>query len=271
MATDKKSDARAQDNKGYMGGKGQDGVFQTIINQIAPCTDYWELFAGDASIHKHLNPKPQRCILVEKDHAQAKRLGKKLGLRPDQVCTFDSFMINIIRYQKSGTFVVWGSAFEVLELIRMEYMDLPDSYFFVDPPYMHETRQATRYKNELTDSEHVLLLAFLRNFQFANIAITTYPNETYKLVLQQWRKVEYKAVTRNRGEVKTEHLYMNYDYPKVLQCPDHRGNDYREREAFRKQEKNWEKNFISMHPHQQQVIIKKLMKRYNDLINNDNE
>ncbi len=266
MATDKKADARAQENKGYMGGKGQDGVFQTIINQIAPCTDYWELFAGDASIHKHLNPKPQRCILVEKDQKQAKRLAKRLSIT--LVYTFDTFLLKVLSYEKEGIFIVWGSAFDVLKYSRMEDMDTPGSYFFVDPPYMHETRQTTRYKNELTDSEHVLLLAFLRNFRLANIAITTYPNETYKLVLQQWRKVEYKAVTRNRGEVKTEHLYMNYDYPNVLQCTDHRGNDYREREAYRKQEKNWEKNFISMHPHQQQVIIKKLTKRYNDLINN---
>lgn len=257
-----KPDTRSS-KESYFGGKGQDGVFQTIINEIPACVEYWELFAGNASIYRRLTNKPQRCFLVEKDHKQAKKLAQSLGV----LCfPFDFVLFNVINkaMYSQGTFVVWGSAFEVLELMRMEHLDKPTSYFFVDPPYLLETRSSnTRYNHELTAEEHAQLLNYLLKFQNAQIGICTYPNPTYSAVLDQWRKVEYKSVTRNRGEVRTEYFYMNYAPPTWLQDTHYIGKDYREREAYRKQQKNWLKNFKAMHPHQQQAVLKQLNEAYN--------
>lgn len=271
--TDKKGDARsckvgtAPKNDSYFGGKGQDGVFHTIINQIPPCDDYWELFAGNASIYRKLKYKPKRCFLVEKYHSQAKRLANNLGV---PCFGFDFVMVNVLNgsmYQ-DGTYVVWGSAFDVLEVMRREYIDKHSSFFFIDPPYLLGTRTSTnRYKHELTDEEHQRLLDWLITFKNAKMAITTYPNETYQQKLEKWRIVDYKSVTRS-GEVRVEHLFMNYPSPQLLQDPSYFGANYREREAYNKQQRNWLRKFQNMPPAQQQIILYKLYNHFNDTYTN---
>lgn len=256
-----KSGARDRYENGYLGGKGQDGVFQTIINEIPACEDYWELFAGNASIYRRFTNKPNRCFLVEKSYKQAYWLGNHLRVACYSLDFVRCNVLNKSMFQE-GTYVVWGSAFEIFELVRTEYLDKPDSYFFVDPPYMMETHTSSlRYDHELTDEEHRTLLTHLLSFKQAKVGICTYPNPTYNAMLQQWRLKEYKAVTRG-GTVRTEQFWMNYQVPDRLQDTHYIGKDYREREAYRKQQKNWLKNFKAMHPHQQQEVLRQLNQSY---------
>ncbi len=245
-------------DKSYFGGKGQDGVYQTIINEIPQCHDYWEIFAGNASIYRKLTQKPERCFLIEKDQKQAKRLAQNLEL--NRVYSLTDLQLYILPTEEQGTWVVWASAFEILEYIRKEAIDREHTFIFCDPPYPLSTRSSNnRYKHELTDGQHELLLSEVLQFENAQIGITTYPNALYEERLADWRKTIYSSVTRS-GQVRTEHMYMNYEPPQKLQDTHYIGKDYRERETLKKQQKNWAKNFAQMHKHQRQAIIEKLIK-----------
>lgn len=254
--TNFKSDARS-----YFGGKGGDGVFQTIINEIPSCDTYWELFAGNASIYRNLLTKAKRSYLLEKDYSQARRLADSLGL---QCFSFDFFAVNILNrsmYKHDGTFVVWGSAFNLLELKQTSY-DFPSTFIYADPPYpKHTYKGKSMFSHELTNEDHQSLLSKLLTLN-SKVAICTYPNEQYSTLLSDWRKVEYTSVTR-AGKVRLENAFFNYDAPKKLLDTSYIGKDYREREAYKKQQRNWLKNFAEMHPHQQQAIIQKLNNHYN--------
>ncbi|WP_028666217.1 hypothetical protein [Runella zeae] len=245
-------------DKSYFGGKGQDGVYQTIINEIPKCHDYWEIFAGNASIFRRLTNKAKRSFLIESNHKQAKRLAHSLQL---PLISLDYLVVYVLPIEEEGAWVVWGSAFQILTKRTEGYLpDTIGTYIFVDPPYPLSTRSSNnRYLHELTDGQHELLLTKLLQFENAQIGITTYPNAMYEERLTDWRKTIYSSVTRS-GQVRTEHMYLNYEPPQKLQDTYYIGKDYRERETLKKQQKNWAKNFAQMHKHQRQAIIEKLIK-----------
>jgi DNA adenine methylase len=53
---------------------------------------------------------------------------------------------------------------DALDVIRVQ--DTPDGLFFVDPPYVHSTRdKSARYRCELSDAQHEALLMLLKGVQ----------------------------------------------------------------------------------------------------------
>lgn len=96
---------------------------------------------------------------------------------------------------------------DALDIIR-EY-DSPDTLFYLDPPYMHETRTKDgRYAFEYTRAEHELLLDLIVNLK-AKVILSGYDNELYKSRLPGW-KIEKKATESMRRSQRTEVLWMNF-------------------------------------------------------------
>jgi len=104
--------------------------------------------------------------------------------------------------------------------------DAPDTLFFVDPPYMHETRYAGArhgryYEHEMSDKDHVELLGVLREVQ-GMVALSGYPSSLYDEALSGWAVATTSArISAGRGTaVRTERLWLN---PACVEALNHAG------------------------------------------------
>lgn len=93
--------------------------------------------------------------------------------------------------------------------------DRPDTLFYLDPPYMFETRSKKRigndlyhgYRHEMEDEAHAALLDQVRGLS-AMVVISGYATPAYDDALQGWMRVEREAQA-DRGEARTEVLWIN--------------------------------------------------------------
>ncbi len=89
-----------------------------------------------------------------------------------------------------------------LELIAQ--MDRPHTLFYVDPPYLPETRDAGGdYLHEMTEQDHRNLAALLNTVK-GMVVLSGYPSPLYEDLYKGWRRVEKEALAdgaRKRIEV----------------------------------------------------------------------
>lgn len=95
---------------------------------------------------------------------------------------------------------------DALELITDLYGK--DTFIYIDPPYMQDTRKGYLYNHEMTDEQHAELLQIVKESD-CKIMISAYENELYNNTLVDWRK-EYKSTTAECSRRRVETLYMNY-------------------------------------------------------------
>lgn len=92
--------------------------------------------------------------------------------------------------------------------------DRIDTLFYVDPPYMHDTRAmdgSTRYyRHEMTNSDHAFLLAQLVNTK-GMVVLNGYESDLYDSMLTGWKKYTKESrISAHRGtKVKTEVIWLN--------------------------------------------------------------
>jgi DNA adenine methylase len=96
-----------------------------------------------------------------------------------------------------------------LELIRRFNYD--NVLIYADPPYLLETRGGKQYRHEMTEQDHMELLAALQNHK-GPVILSGYPSEMYDRELQGWRRIEIKAYNQN-ADRRTEVLWCNFDIP----------------------------------------------------------
>jgi len=96
-----------------------------------------------------------------------------------------------------------------LEVIRL--YDSPDTIFYCDPPYPHESRGDVKaYAFEMTNAEHARLAELLHGVR-GKVAISSYRSHLMDSLYHDWRCVE--APTKLAHSIKkprTEVLWMNY-------------------------------------------------------------
>lgn len=95
---------------------------------------------------------------------------------------------------------------DALELIKDMYGK--DTFIYIDPPYLQDTRKKYLYNHEMTDEQHAELLQIVKESD-CKIMISAYENELYNNTLVDWRK-EYKSTTAECSRKRTEVIYMNY-------------------------------------------------------------
>ncbi len=91
--------------------------------------------------------------------------------------------------------------------------DGPDTLHFVDPPYVHDTRQMRAqggYKHELDDEGHVRLLQALRAVD-GMVVLCGYPHSLYERTLSDWQCHSTSArISGGRGTTtRTECVWIN--------------------------------------------------------------
>jgi DNA adenine methylase len=100
-----------------------------------------------------------------------------------------------------------------LDVIREH--DGEGTLFYVDPPYLHETRTATdAYGDfEMTEAEHRELLAVLLRCR-GKVMLSGYPSRLYDETLIGWTRHEFDIANHASGEAKkdreTEVLWCNF-------------------------------------------------------------
>ena len=99
-----------------------------------------------------------------------------------------------------------------LEVIRRE--DGENTLFYLDPPYLHETRAATAtYKHEMTADDHRELVATIKQCR-GKVVLSGYPSLLYAEELVGWRRrdfqIDNKAAGGKTKREMTEAVWMNY-------------------------------------------------------------
>ena len=101
-----------------------------------------------------------------------------------------------------------------VEVIKQQ--DGPETFFYCDPPYMHETRVTTKdYAHEMGEAEHAGLLGLLSAIE-GKFILSGYPSSLYSKVAEKagWHRVDIaidnKASSKATKEIKTECLWMNF-------------------------------------------------------------
>lgn len=97
-----------------------------------------------------------------------------------------------------------------IEVIRR--FDSPQSLFYCDPPYPHDSRgDSNAYAHEMTDEQHRELAAVLRGAQ-GKVAISSYQCALMDELYGDWRIVRGpEKLVHSVKEMRQEVLYVNYD------------------------------------------------------------
>lgn len=99
-----------------------------------------------------------------------------------------------------------------VDVIRQQ--DGPQTLFYLDPPYLHETRAAPdAYAHEMSADDHRELLALLRSVQ-GKVMLSGYPSKLYDEALAGWTRqvfdVPNNAASGSAMARKTEVLWCNF-------------------------------------------------------------
>ena len=99
-----------------------------------------------------------------------------------------------------------------LDVIQSE--DAPSTLFYLDPPYLGETRTSKQvYRYEMTTDDHRRLLQTIGNVD-GKVAISGYHSDLYDFALRGWNLHEYETPNHSSGgaskRTMTECLWTNY-------------------------------------------------------------
>lgn len=82
---------------------------------------------------------------------------------------------------------------------------------YVDPPYVHSTRQSKHYENEFTDKQHIELLQALKQHS-GPVLLSGYNSDLYKEQLEGWHSLIFEMKTGFTGakrKTAVEVLWLN--------------------------------------------------------------
>mgnify|MGYP002514845902 CR=1 FL=1 len=96
-----------------------------------------------------------------------------------------------------------------LDLIRKFNHD--NVLIYADPPYLLNTRGGKQYRHEMTEQDHVELLAALLRHK-GPVILSGYPSELYDRELKGWGRITRKSYNQN-SDPRTEVLWCNFDVP----------------------------------------------------------
>jgi DNA adenine methylase len=105
---------------------------------------------------------------------------------------------------------------QAIDFIR--HVDSPRTLFYLDPPYLHETRVSkSAYKEfEMTHEQHIELLDVLAGIE-GRFILSGYPNELYSRAQARYgwhcteRRIDNKVAGGKAKRVMTEAYWTNYE------------------------------------------------------------
>jgi len=219
----------------YHGGKGGEGVYQTLINLMPPHRRYIELFLGAGSVLRNKRPAGS-SIGVELD------ANVMAMWRGDEVPGLALLKANAVDYLFEMNGRVRG--FEANDLI------------YADPPYLMDTRshKGKLYRHEFAMwKEHKVLLQELKLCR-CMVMISGYPDSRYDKMLQGWRKVTF-TTTKQRGAIATECVWLNFPAPLELHDYRYLGENFRERQRIKRKSQRWKAKLLGMPDQERHAIM----------------
>lgn len=204
--------------KQYFGGKSGSGTYQQIINKIPPHKRFKSLFLGNCGVTRHIKPA-EHGVLNDLDS--------------DLVASWKNAML------PANYAVLNCNALDLLAAGIAENEDTDDTFIYLDPPYLLETRKCNQavYKYQMTTLDHQLLLAEILKYKKAMVMISAYPNAMYDEFLAGWNTYDFYSTIRNG--VALERLYFNYDIGDLLHDYRFIGANFRERERVNRIKNNF--------------------------------
>lgn len=117
---------------------------------------------------------------------------------PNHVATFTERLQGVVIENKNA-----------VEVIR--YCDSSETLFYVDPPYVHATRNMQRgnaaYAVEMTDGDHRALSEVLHDVM-GMVVLSGYDGDLYRELYGDWRKTTFRAHADGARD-RTECLWFN--------------------------------------------------------------
>lgn len=232
--------------KTYFGGKGSNGTYQTIINNIRPHYCFIELFAGNATIYREMK-KSNRSILNDIDSNVFEKL-----------CEF---------YNDINTSCTNKDFEDIINHIIANAYNMGNVCLYCDPPYILSSRKSEKsvYDYEMSDDDHIRFLGMIKllNSLTSNvdIIISTYPNNLYSEYLKDWNVIEFESSTRN-GMAK-ELLYMNYFDIDALHDYRFIGDSFTNRQSIKKKQKSLLAKVSKLSIIERNAFLEKIAEAYN--------
>jgi DNA adenine methylase len=88
----------------------------------------------------------------------------------------------------------------------IQYWDTPDTLFYIDPPYVLETRKDKAYDKDVDDSHHQTLVQLLLNIK-GKAVVSGYEHSIYKPLEEAgWHKVTIPTVAHAAGKTRNSGL-----------------------------------------------------------------
>lgn len=84
---------------------------------------------------------------------------------------------------------------------------------YADPPYLLDTRSGKQYRHEMTEQDHVELLAALLQHK-GPVILSGYPSELYDRELKNWARITRKSYNQN-SDPRTEVLWCNFEVGQI--------------------------------------------------------
>ena len=135
-----------------------------------------------------------------------------------------------------------------------------DTFVYCDPPYLQTAvLSRLRYEHVLTPADHRRLLRLLKA-QHCPVMVSGYWSRMYAEELVGWRAIQFGSMTRGGYECQ-EWLWMNYPDPHLNgRLHDYRyvGENFREREKFRRQQRRWNARLAKMTPLHRMALMSAL-------------
>lgn len=223
--------------KTYNGGKNGSGVYQQIINQIPPHKIFITGFAGNCGVLANKLPASMANIAVDIDTKIT-----DAWLKIPHIATVNMDCVSFLnQYLKT--------------ILLFDNINCQDIFIFLDPPYLKKVRTGKKdlYRFTMdTDLQHQNLLQAALSWK-VNVMFTHYPCDLYDRILKDWRIKDIKAMSHIG--LRTERLYMNYSEPTELHDYRYLGEDFRERELYKKMRSNIVNKFSKMNSLERNMII----------------
>jgi DNA adenine methylase len=226
----------------FIGSKGANGAFHTVIGQMPCHSVYVEPFFGRGK------------IFWEKRRAAVSYL---FDVAPDLLARVSA---------EHGVIVQCGDALSLLPGLSLL---LPiDALVYCDPPYPLNARRRPGRQyytdslfpgcREMSDTQHAQLLKLLLAMK-CRVMISSYPNALYSSHLQSWRCIEYQ--TRTRGATVVEALWCNFPEAEELHDWRYAGSNFRQRLYYKRLAARWLTKLSRMTPRQRGYVLDAISQR----------
>lgn len=221
----------------YPGGKNGSGTYQKIINLMPPHHTYVEAFLGGGAILLAKRPAAVN-VGIDIDDAVIHEWWRKKN------------QINMQLQLVNENALAW------LYTNHLGGNLTPDTLVYCDPPYLMSTRTSQRqfYTFEMgEEAEHRALIGVLRELK-CMVMLSGYWSPLYADLLHDWRTFSFQAMTRG-GTMATEWVWMNYPAPVALHDYRYLGDNFREREHFKRQKERWTERLAKMPVLKRQALL----------------